>query len=359
MTAADIENIIILLFIFILLICGAKRRFFPVVRNKSVWSLLLIDKKTSIVIKGIACVFVLMGHYGTWLINSEREVGVITTIVTHTTANIALTWFMFFSGFGLSLKIYENCFFLRNCVKRVSKIYLPLLYVCICASLLYLILPYYEHLSGFSSWYDNIHILGKESWGPLIYQILGLSDWYVVCIIYYVLLFYLSAFISIKWKCNVSLVLGVLLLCYIVAAFFVYGPPQAHFYRYPWVFMLGHLVATHKNNAKWINISLLLLFSFTWCLLDKICIFCFIIALILLASFSLISQRYDYNGRYLLFLGGVSYFFYLSHQRIGWFLLLFLDFNYTSVIGWVFITILCSILLDKGYNYITSNIKQS
>ena len=94
MTAADIENIIILLFIFILLICGAKRRFFPVVRNKSVWSLLLIDKKTSIVIKGIACVFVLMGHYGTWLINSEREVGVITTIVTHTTANIALTWFI-------------------------------------------------------------------------------------------------------------------------------------------------------------------------------------------------------------------------------------------------------------------------
>lgn len=359
MTAADIENIVILLCIFILLLCGAKRRDFSVVRNKSVWSLLLIDKKTSIVIKGIACVFVLMGHYGTWLINSEREVGIITTIVTHTTANIALTWFMFFSGFGLSLKIYENYQFLWSCVKRIRKIYLPLLYVCICASLLYLVVPYSEHLSGFSSWYENIHNIRKECWWPLTFQVLGLSDWYVVCIIYYVLLLYLSAFISIKLKCNVSIVLGVLLLCYIVAAFFVYGPPQAHFYRYPWAFMLGHLVATHNNNVRWVNISLLLLFFLTWCLLDKISIFCFIIALTLLASFSLITQRYDYNGRYLLLLGGISYFFYLSHQRIGWFLFLFLDFNYTSVIGWVFITIICSILLDKGYNYITSNSKQS
>ena len=62
-----------------------------------------IDLPMSTALKGIACILILMGHFVT-----HRELAVDTTrfsrLIQNTTANIALAIFMYFSGYGLSLK---------------------------------------------------------------------------------------------------------------------------------------------------------------------------------------------------------------------------------------------------------------
>ena len=323
---------------------------------RETWSFFIIDKDTSIAIKGLACVFVLMGHYGTRLISSGDDVGMITKVVTHTTANIALAWFMFFSGYGLSLK---SCIAGRIgsiWISRLWKLYFPLFFVSIIAAIMYLLLP--ESNLVISTWYDSMHHINMDNVFDNSYQTLGLSDWYIVCVIYFVSLFYLAVYIAKKTGYNLSIILGTFLLCYIGAAYFIYGPPQAHYYRYPWVFMLGHLVASHNQNRRIVNVVLLIVFFMTWGLLDKFSILSYIIATLLLAGFGFINSRYEFRGKFLLYLGGLSYFFYLSHERVGWPLIILSGIEYKSLIMWVVLTLLCSMVLQKGYNLILHKVRE-
>ena len=148
-TVPDIENIVILVVLLTLFFVGIKTKQERAIITNTVWTYLTIDKNTSIALKGIACVFVLMGHYGTWLLNTGIDCGAwsVTTMLTHTTANIALAWFVFFSGYGLSLKLYDKDKIGRVWIKRLEKLYFPLLYVCLCAVLIYWVLPY-SNLGG-------------------------------------------------------------------------------------------------------------------------------------------------------------------------------------------------------------------
>ena len=183
MTTADIEY----LFIFIVFLClflfGLKKREKCIFTIRETWSFFIIDKDTSIAIKGLACVFVLMGHYGTWLIKTGAPHGIITSFITHTTANIALAWFMFFSGYGLSLRHYENDNLLKVWFSRLKKLYIPLFFVCFIAAALYLVLPYMGPGGAISSWYDILYSLSKDNLKSVAYYTFGLSDWYVMCII--------------------------------------------------------------------------------------------------------------------------------------------------------------------------------
>lgn len=356
MIIPDIEIIIVLLVLLSLFIMGLKRKKGRVGTINTVWVCLTIDKNMSVALKGIACVFVLMGHYGTWLLNTDVNCGIVTTMVTHTTANIALAWFMFFSGYGLSLKLCDKDKIGKVLIKRLEKLYFPLLYVCLCAVLIYLVLPYSNLGVAISQWYEEIHHINEDNILSNLRNTFGLNDWYVVCIIYFVSLFYLAVFIAKETGYNLSILLGVLLLCYIVVAYFVYGPPQAHYYRYPWAFMFGHLVATHNRNSRMANIVLLIVFFLTWGLLDKFCILSYVIAIFLLICAGMFNIKYEFNGKILLYLGGLSYFFYLSHERVGWPLIMLSGIEYKSMIMWIFMTILCSIAFDKVYFLLKKNI---
>lgn len=94
----DIEFVVLLvIMIAIFFLCIKKRDTF--IDGKYTG----IDLPMSTALKGIACILILMGHFVT-----HRELAVDTTrfsrLIQYTTANIALAIFMYFSGYGLSLK---------------------------------------------------------------------------------------------------------------------------------------------------------------------------------------------------------------------------------------------------------------
>ena len=98
-TYCDFENIIIIS-VLVLLFCFSLKERKDSIPSKG---FLVIGKDYSLVIKGVACILVLMGHYVN-LSSSVVAHGYLSKFVYATTANIGLVWFMFFSGYGLSLK---------------------------------------------------------------------------------------------------------------------------------------------------------------------------------------------------------------------------------------------------------------
>ena len=76
--------------------------------------MLTIDLNMSKAMKGIACVFILLGHYGQRKAALMPDAGFISKAVWMSTANIGLVWFMFFSGYGLSLKHMEKSEIMRK-----------------------------------------------------------------------------------------------------------------------------------------------------------------------------------------------------------------------------------------------------
>ena len=143
------------------------------------------------------------------------------------------------------------------------------------------------------------------------------------CILIFYSIYFITIFLSSKFKANHTLLLAIFMLVYNVIAYFAFGWEKAHYFRFPWIFMLGHIVAVYKNNPRYINFCVLAAFTIAMLfhLHEWIMFFNFIISIAGLFLFSLISRRYTYEGRIMLFLGSISYFFYLCHMRIGYTLL--------------------------------------
>lgn len=326
--------------------CGKKRE-----HRIETKSLLAIDKTSSDVMKAIACVFVLMGHWATNLQNSGLELGVVARLSKYTTANIALCWFMFFSGYGLSLKDNASIAIGGSWWKRVKKIYLPLFVVCVSAIIVCATLPDIGLENTWAGFNKNVHMLHNFNVcyiKPLIMNALGLLDWYVSCILIFYTIFYLTIYLSKKFKVNHTILLCVGMLTYNVIAFYVFGWEQAHYFRFPWIFMLGHLVAVYKRNSKAVNILTMCAFIPSILIHGKVMTACFGLAVIGILLFAAISRRYYLGGKLLLFVGSISYFFYLSHTRIGYTLLAYTGIK--SMLLWITITIIISYLLMKFYN---------
>lgn len=326
---SDIEYVIILLFILICFAFGLK----PKETNINTKPL-IIDKNFSISIKGIACVFILLGHWGQ---RNNFDISMpwgISKIVWLTTANIALVWFMFFSGYGLSLKCVENKDIFKVWWNRVKKIYMPLLLTSICATIL-----------GLAFNFDLTNPI------QLIKSTFGLFDWYVFCILIFYSLFYISLFISNKVNINQTAILTFLLIIYFLIAYRCFGAENAHWYRFPWAFLLGHVIAMNKmNKSKFNFICLVILLLCFFSLKDKLILSCSLLAVLSLGVFSYINRKYEFEGEALIFLGGISYFFYLGHSRIAYKILLQTGFK--SIILWILISILISYFLSFVYQYL-------
>lgn len=349
LTSTDIEYCITFLLLIVGLMVGIRKRT-SALKAKSL-SMLAIDKIWADVIKSISCVFVLMGHWGTRTLDFNISWG-ISKVVWFTTANIALCWFIFFSGYGLSLKDYSNIKLGQEWWKRAKKIYLPLLLVCACSMIVYAILPdkgLENEWNKFTPYVHMLHSFDRTYFPQIVEGTLGLFDWYVSCILFFYTIFYMAVFLSRMLKTNHTILLAVFMLVYNVVAYFVFGWEQAHYFRFPWIFMLGHVVAVYKNNPKWVNILTLCIFASTIFIHinDIVQLFCFVLSVIGLFIFAFIGRRYTFQGKALLFVGSISYFFYLSHIRIGYTLLGYTGVH--SMLLWIVITIIISFALSKIY----------
>ena len=81
----------------------------------------------------------------------------------------------------------------------------------------------------------------------------------------------------------------------------------------------------------------------------------FVLALAIIIICARLNRKFFMHSRLLAFMGSISYFFYLSHVKIGYTLLTYM--NIYSVILWISITILISYLLEKINSVITCKIK--
>ena len=103
----DIELVLLLVVMAILFLVGLRKREKPVAGKFTG-----IDLPMSQALKGIACVLILMGHYAARLITMDEST-TISMMVYRTTANVALALFMYFSGYGLSVKKQSGGVFCR------------------------------------------------------------------------------------------------------------------------------------------------------------------------------------------------------------------------------------------------------
>ena len=101
LTSYDIEYLIIYISLTALFLSSLKKK--TVERGISGGNSFSVDLTMSNAMKGIACVMILMAHWGQRRFDPNLPWG-ISKIVWEFSANIALCWFMFFSGYGLSLK---------------------------------------------------------------------------------------------------------------------------------------------------------------------------------------------------------------------------------------------------------------
>lgn len=185
----------------------------------------------------------------------------------------------------------------------------------------------------------------------LLMSLFGLFDWYVFCILIFYSIFFCSVFLSKLIAINQTIILSFLMVLYFFVALFVLGAEHAQYYRYPWAFVLGHIVATCKKNSMMVNYGVLALFVLLLTLTKEVMPFAAgFLAVLSLMFFSFVSRKYVVTSRFLLFIGSISYFFYLSHERIGFTLMLYSGLD--SVLLWILITICVAYVLKVGYDKI-------
>ena len=308
---------------------------------------------------------ILMGHFAA----RDQETGIATTpdkVIYLTTANIALVLFMFFSGYGLSLKSYNQVNLKREWLSRLKKIYPPLLfvgilYVVMCFLLPDTCTPEAVHNRKLPLLIHEYRVWDTGSITCFLEGLLGYKDWYVVCIIYFYTFFYLSQYIARKTKWNFTIILSVIMLVYWVAAYYIYSWPQAHFFRYPCAFMIGHLVAKHSKatfgkKEKITDLIILMVFIATVAFHGAMWVGFYLVAMVMICVAKLISCRYEAKHKSLLYiLGIVSYFYYLSHGRISYPLMYYLGID--DLLVWTIFTGLVSYGLWKLYGGIKSVIR--
>lgn len=338
-TQYDIEYLVIFAILGILFCIGLKPirggQFRPFV----------IDKPMSQALKGIACILILMGHWGQRKFDVDMPLG-ISKVVWQTTATTALVWFMFFSGYGMSLKSIRAGEYRSKWWKSVKKIFIPCLLTCVVFLAICAVLPdKYTSEEVSQLWLPKqiymLHHLDVPTAIALMPSLLGGGDWYVNCILMFYTIYYVVTFFSDKFHWNQTLLLGVFFVAYWFGAYWCFGPEQGHYYRFVWTFMFGHAVAK-RTKLSWAVFAILVAPALKE---GKVAMLDFYMGVMVLYFLSFVNSKYEMRGKAVLWLGTISYFFYLAHVRIGYTLLTYLGIN--SIILWVAITTLVSYLLFK------------
>jgi len=350
--ASDLEIVVIITVLIALFFMGMTH-----IEHKETdrWS---IDKNYSSLLKALGCVFVLIGHYEANVNLNSGDITKFGGIIYCTTANIGLVWFMFISGYGLSVSHNSNRI-VPQTVNRLQKVYLPLLFVSILTIVLYLILPAFDEDYSIRytipRLYHVMHNISKQYYVDILYGGLGIIDWYVMCIMMFYVIFYIARFLSRSFAPSLNdqgetiFLLGLLFVYYILA-FHIAGAENAHYYRLTWAFLFGHLLAKYKSISRTLLIICIVCGFATFCFEHYTIIFSFIVAIICLYVCVILNRTKTYSKGVLLSLGVISYFFYLSHERMSWVLINL--FGCHDVIIWILATILVSVLCKRLYDVV-------
>ena len=310
----------------------------------------VLDKSFSGALKGIAVILILMTHYEQMFANETS--GLVRTLVARIPANAALVWFMFISGFGCTKTIGTKKGFFTPCVTRCMKVLGPMFFCFIVSVLLYVILPYRFNLEETQALHlpKEIYLFNNHALDiPFVLKGIFRAYWYVWCILMYYVIFYASSYLTNRFKTSKTNILLLLMVIYYIAAFNIAGESYAHYYRLTWAFFLGHVFASMHDMPKW-----KIAFYIMMCALPSILFearymnFSFVLAVITLLIVSFLNKRYVFKSKPMLYLGTISFFFYLIHRRIAWVICCYLDFS--NVILWVLVSLFVSILMWQLYN---------
>ena len=135
----------------------------------------------------------------------------------------------------------------------------------------------------------------------------------------------------------------------------MFGQTEAHWYRYIWAFLLGHIIARQDKVNKIFAFVVLMPFVLLILLENKFMILSYIIAICILYLISKLGKVYTVKvNAPLLFVGIISYFFYLVHIRIAWNIMIYL--NNISLISWILISLIISYFLNRFFVAITKKL---
>ena len=128
-----------------------------------------------------------------------------------------------------------------------------------------------------------------------------------------------------------------MMMIYFIWAYNYYGLPAAHYYRYPWVFMLGHIIARWNKNPIKISLCVIGIFLLTEIPCGLHYHLFSIMALSILVVVAFVNSKYEMKSKPLLFMGSISYFYYLCHERISCVLIAYTGIK--SLLLWALVTI--------------------
>lgn len=341
----DIEYWALFILMLVVLIKGIKRKQ---VATKG-WSM---DRSMSQTLKGVSCIWILMSHFF-FFVYPQADIPKwhLSWWCGQICANTALVIFMFISGYGLTVSHKGKEVFGIFLKRRMGKVYSPLLIVCVVTTVFYFLLPSSVlkiDMGRMGSEFLTAIQAPSRNMGFILLSSIGYLDWYVTCICVFYLFFWLASNIFPKYQ--TELLLG-LMIIYYIAAYLLVGPAQAHYYRYPWAFLAGHLVVvTQACSMQWRrSIGVIYTFFMLLSFLNEciIMILAWTLAIVILFISFKLNRNYQIDSKILMYMGAISYFFYLTHVRIGFVFVGMCEFY--SVFSAIILSIIASEFFNRVY----------
>lgn len=349
---SDYEHIVIIFCLLTFFVLGLKAKTNMCKMDNREF---ILDKNFSNALKGIACVLILMSHYesATHMRLDYYPWG-ISKVIFSTSANMGLVWFMFISGYGLTKSKIGDIEIGKDFIKRIGKVLIPMLIVYVCSFIVFAFIDRIAFISPDEAIavprdYFMFNNTIEFSW-IYILTIPFRQWWYVWCIFFYYIFFYLSLYVNKKTTLGVTLPLFALLVVYYFVSYNIAGQNYAHYYRLTWAFFAGHIVGYYKNIKRWVRLVSIGFMILSILLEDKFQIVSFCMAMGILCIVSRLNKFYDFKGSILLWLGSISYFFYLSHRRISWVIMEATCF--VDLIIWLLLSLIVSYVIYKFYKKI-------
>lgn len=291
-----------------------------------------ISPSTSTVLKGIAAIIIICHHFCLYqYYNYEQHF--YTSIIPMHGGNFSLVIFLFLSGYGVTKSELNRPNTVKQFFKRrFWKVLKPCLIIYgLTFIVYYLFMP--NDITQADIENNRLNPYIKEisthniSCGLIVDWFFVKMDWYVYTTLVLYGLFYITTMVyplfkktsldDVKKK-RLLLFLLMISVYYIICCL-IYSPTQAHYYRNLWAFAIGSFCAYYPNLLKqkkqiWgIILIVLLTFFNTWresYLYAGVCL----VALLILLVIGRTNQRYDNHNRFLLYIGGISYYLYLCHR---------------------------------------------
>lgn len=318
---------------------------------------ILLSKKTSIALKGILCIFVLLHHL-------LRVDNAFIDSILNLLGPLAVGGFFLLSGYGLIVNYKQ---YGLDYVKKILFKKIPILYlIIIITNMFYLAL----YASTVSSELSIENIITSVLYLSFFNSFIPLNSWiYFIAdlIIYYLVFAIVFGLIGLVNKVKNKAKTGAIIHFIFVLVIFVlisciFQEPLAQ--RAIFCFSLGVFAGAFEDSISSFCVKYRLLFVAVLCVLLTLLfmwvnfelveeqILPLIFCLLLMVSFNQI----DFQNKVVLFVGKISLYIYLSH---GFFFKLFNSIYTFSSVQSLFLVSTCSILLSAGIYLIKTKIKKN